>query len=257
MTNHVHLLIQVSDVPLSKIMQNISFRFTRWINKHQKRIGHLFQGRYKAILIDSDQYLLELIRYIHLNPVRSKLVKNATEYPWSSHSTYLGLEMLPWLTTDWVFGHFSRQRAACIRQYSRFIDEGLGESHRSDFHGGSIDGRILGNDVFTERVLSSLDAKTVKPPILKKIIKTVCAEFKVDENQLDKLGRQRNVTEVRAIIAYLSVELKSATLTEVAQKFDRDVSTISIAVRKIEKRREGDKEFHCQLELMINAINKA
>ena len=90
----------------------------------------------------------------------------------------------------------------------------------------------MGDDVFTEGVLSSLDAKALKPPLLKKIVKAVCTEFKVD-----KLGRQRNVAEVRAIIACLSVELKSATLTEVAQEFNRDVSTMSIAVRKIEIRR--------------------
>ncbi len=114
MTNHVHLLIQVADEPLSKIMQNLSFRYTRWINKHQKRMCHLFQGRFKAILIDADEHLLELIRYIHLNPVRAGLVKQVDDYVWSSHHAYMGKETLPWLTTDWVYGYFSHQRAACI-----------------------------------------------------------------------------------------------------------------------------------------------
>lgn len=81
MTNHVHLAIQVGDIPLSKIMQNLSFRYTRRINQREKRVGHLFQGRYKAILVDGDSYLLELVRYIHLNPVRAGMVSEPIEYP--------------------------------------------------------------------------------------------------------------------------------------------------------------------------------
>lgn len=101
MTNHVHLVIQVGDVPLSKIIQNLSFRYTKYINKQKNRIGHLFQGRYKAILVDGDTYLLELVRYIHNNPLRAGLVKDPADYPWSSHRLYLGLDVLSYLTTDW------------------------------------------------------------------------------------------------------------------------------------------------------------
>jgi len=83
MSNHVHLAVQVGEEPLSKIMQNLSFRYTRWVNRKQKRIGHLFQGRYKAILVEQDSYLLELVRYIHLNPVRAKMVRQPSAYSWS------------------------------------------------------------------------------------------------------------------------------------------------------------------------------
>jgi len=75
MNNHVHLAIQVGDKPLSRIMQTLCFRYTQWVNSRQKRVGHLFQGRYKAIVVDADAYLAELVRYIHLNPVRAKIVK--------------------------------------------------------------------------------------------------------------------------------------------------------------------------------------
>jgi len=85
MTNHVHLAIQVAEISLAKIIQNVSFRYTRHINKRKKRIGHLFQGRYKALLIDAETYLLELVRYIHLNPVRAGIVHKPDEYPWSGH----------------------------------------------------------------------------------------------------------------------------------------------------------------------------
>ncbi|MDQ6962001.1 MAG: transposase, partial [Mariprofundaceae bacterium] len=90
MGNHIHLAIQVSNVPLSNIMQNSSFRYIRWFNYRQKRFGHLFQGRYKAILIDHNTYFLDLVRYIHLNPVRAKMVKDARDYEWSGHRAYLG-----------------------------------------------------------------------------------------------------------------------------------------------------------------------
>ena len=93
MSNHVHLAIQVSDVPLSKIMQNLSFRYTLWINKQQKRMGHLFQGRYKAIIVNHESYLIGLVRYIHLNPVRAGIVKRALDYPWSGHRTYIGVNV--------------------------------------------------------------------------------------------------------------------------------------------------------------------
>ena len=79
MRNHAHIVVQTGDIPLSRIMQNISLRFTKWINYSQSRTGHLFQGRYKALLIDADSYLLELVRYIHLNPVRAGIVAATDE----------------------------------------------------------------------------------------------------------------------------------------------------------------------------------
>lgn len=92
MSNHIHLAVQVADIPLAKIMQNLSFRYTRWINQRKKRVGHLFQGRYKAILVDADSYLLQLVCYIHLNPVRANMVKRPEHYRWSGHRAYIGRE---------------------------------------------------------------------------------------------------------------------------------------------------------------------
>jgi len=160
MGNHVHLAVQVDNEPLAKIMQNLSFRYTRWVNRKKKRIGHLFQGRYKAIMVDRDAYLLELVRYIHLNPVRAKLVCQPQDYAWSGHRAYLGQEALAWLTTDWVYGHFGTRLATCRKRYEAFVSEGCGEGRRDAFHGGgSIDQRVLGNDEFSESVL-----KKHRPP---------------------------------------------------------------------------------------------
>ena len=102
MTNHAHFIMQVGDMPLSRIMQNISQRYTKWVNYSQGRTGHIFQGRYKALLLGADEYLLEIVRYIHLNPVRAGMVATPEDYLWSGHRAYLGMENIPWLNSDWT-----------------------------------------------------------------------------------------------------------------------------------------------------------
>jgi REP element-mobilizing transposase RayT len=160
MTNHVHLAIQIADISLSRILQNLSFRYTRWVNWRRGKTGHLFQGRYKAVLIDADTYLQELTRYIHLNPVQAGMVRETEKYPWSSYRAYLGLETIPWLTTDWVLSQFSKRLSVARRAYMRFIQEGKGGGHQEEYHRGSdTDSRILGDDTFIGRVLDEKQMK--------------------------------------------------------------------------------------------------
>ncbi|MEO8009412.1 MAG: transposase, partial [Betaproteobacteria bacterium] len=109
MSNHLHLALQVSDRELSEGMQNLSFRYTRYLNTRRRQVGHVFQGRFKAFLVDQDRYGLALVRYIHLNPVRAKMVRTAGAYAWSSQRAYLGEQDLPWLTTHWVLGQFGER----------------------------------------------------------------------------------------------------------------------------------------------------
>lgn len=154
MTNHIHLVVQVAEIPLSRIMQNLSFRYTRWVNWRHDRSGHLFQGRYKAVLVDGDSYLLELVRYVHLNPVRARMVPTPDEYPWTSHGAYCGRETLPWLTTDQTLAMFAEKRERAVRAYTAFMRDGLAEGRRPEFHGeGIADSRIFGEDDFVERMI--------------------------------------------------------------------------------------------------------
>ena len=153
MKNHVHLAIQVADIPLSKIIQNLSFRYTRWVNKILGCTGHLFQGRYKAVLVDQDSYLLQLVRYIHLNPLRVGLIKDPAEYLFSSHRCYCGLEVLPWLTTDWILGQFGNNLKQARQQYIEFVLDGIALGYQKEFHQGESDARVLGDDDFFEKVL--------------------------------------------------------------------------------------------------------
>lgn len=145
MTNHVHMAIQVGEVSLSRIMQNLTFRYTRWENWRLNRSGHLFQGRYKSVLIDADSYLLELTAYIHLNPVRAAMVDKLDAYPWSSHRAYLGKELIPWLNTDYVLANFSPIISKARQQFVKFVADRSSDGHQEEFYGkGSVDNRVMG-----------------------------------------------------------------------------------------------------------------
>lgn len=100
MSNHIHLAVRVANISISQIMQHLAFRYTRYINRKYNRIGHLFQGRFKSVLVDDENYLKELVRYIHLNPVRAKLVIAPLQYFWNSHRAYLELDELSWLNVE-------------------------------------------------------------------------------------------------------------------------------------------------------------
>ncbi len=122
MNNHIHLLIEVKDIPLGKIIQDIARRYVLSYNHRLKRIGHLFQGRYKAILITKNPYLLEVCRYIHLNPVRAYMVEKASDYPWSSHNDYFGQKHFSWVTTTHLLSYFSENNEIAIKSYAKFME---------------------------------------------------------------------------------------------------------------------------------------
>jgi putative transposase len=130
MTNHVHLEIQVGNISLSKIMQNVSQRYTQWFNWRHKKTGHVFQGRYKAVMVDADEYLLELAAYIHLNPVRAGITEHPEDYVWSSHRAYLGRESLAWLETGSILSQFSINAIDARVQFATFVDKRMKDGRR-------------------------------------------------------------------------------------------------------------------------------
>jgi REP element-mobilizing transposase RayT len=122
MSNHLHLCLQVGTVPLSRIMQNLAFRYTRAWNRRQCRVGHLFQGRYRALLAADDSYLLTLVRYIHRNPLEARLIADAAAWPWSSHGAYVGRRRTPdWLTTHDVLARLAPDPALAARRMAAWI----------------------------------------------------------------------------------------------------------------------------------------
>ncbi|WP_462173284.1 transposase [Pseudoalteromonas xiamenensis] len=128
MTNHYHLLVETPDVNLAKGMRQLNGVYTQQFNRKYQRVGHLFQGRYKSILVDKDSYLLELCRYIVLNPVRAKgMVDSAADWPWSSYQDAIGMRASPdWLATDALLLLFAKSRKVAIKRYSDFVVQGLG-----------------------------------------------------------------------------------------------------------------------------------
>lgn len=256
MTNHIHIALQAGDTPLSRGMHNLSFRYTRWINWREKRTGHLFQGRYKAVLIDGDSYLLELIRYIHLNPVRACMVNDHEEYPWSSHRAYLGKEFLPWLTTEWMLGRFGKSVAKARAGYRTFVLDGLGEEYRPEFHGGREDSRLLGDDSFMDKCLASLGDIPLRLTT-QEIVDKVCHAYNIDEATLKMQSQQRVASEARAVIGWLARELGCATLSDVGKLVNRDVGSISSSVSRLSYRMQEVTKLADRVRLLKAAFEEA
>ena len=235
MTNHLHLALQAGEQPLSAGMQNLAFRYTRYLNARRKRAGHLFAGRFKAYLVDQDSYGLALVRYIHWNPVRARMVKQPAAYAYSSHRAYLGRETLPWLTTDWVLGQFGSRLGPARLRYERFIHDGKAEGHNTAFYGGQADSRIVGEEDFVRAVLKTKPRRQ-RAPALTKLVSYVCRRYRLGEKELFAAGRTRLPAEARALIAWLALNTHAASLTSLAQRFGRDISTLSHALSRLEQR---------------------
>jgi len=125
MDNHYHLLIETPEANLSQGMRQLNGVYTQRFNRRHGRVGHLFQGRFKAIVVERDSYLLELCRYVVLNPIRAGMVAQIERYPWSSYPATMGLADCPaWLETDWVLGQFAKTRAVARRRYADFVAKG-------------------------------------------------------------------------------------------------------------------------------------
>lgn len=256
MTNHIHLVLQAGSIPLSLGMQNLSFRYTRWVNLREKRMGHLFQGRFKSVLVDGDSYLLELIRYIHLNPVRAGMVDSPGKYRWSSHFAYLGKELLPWLTTDWMFSQFGKTLTKARAGYKSFILDGMKEERRPEFYGGKEDSRVLGDDGFVDNCLASLGDIPIRLTV-EEIIDRVGSSYNIEVATLQSKSQQRTTSEARAVVGWLAREFDCATLSEVGRHFSRDVGSISSAVRRLAARMGGEPDLTARVQsLKKHLLNK-
>jgi putative transposase len=244
MTNHIHLIVQAGDVSLSRIMQNFSLRYTKWVNYSQSRTGHVFQGRYKALLLDADTYLLELVRYIHLNPVRAGMSASPDDYPWSGHRGYLGKEVLPWLTTDWVLSMFSSNIQNARSGYASFVAEGIGETRRDEFHSGTCEGRILGDDNFTDKVLAKVNQRRGHDYGLSDVLSVVCRRYGITSEQLKAPGKAKPFTEARALAALLVRESSGLSLTELGIMLNRDIAPLGRAGQRLLEEALEDEELH-------------
>jgi REP element-mobilizing transposase RayT len=257
MTDHIHLAVQVGETPLSRLMQNITFRHTRWINRSQKRSGPLFRGRFKAILVDDNSFLLDLVRYIHLNPTRSGLGLDPKSYPWSSQKAYCGLEKIGWLTIEPVLTRFDSHERIAINRYQRFVVDALREGHRPEFQKGSgTDVRVLGNDNFVARVHQLVPDSTGPRPDLATVVDLIAEEYALNSEQLSAPGKERLAAEARAVAALISFEEKISTLSELGAQLNRAAATLSSAVTRLKKRMKNDRVLAEKVATIRTRIEK-
>jgi len=152
MPNHYHMLLETPRGNLTAILHHVNTGYTNFFNTKWKRIGHLFQGRYRALLVEKDSYGVELSRYIHLNPVRAELVKTPSNYPWSSYRAYLGMrDSLPWLQKRYLLGQMGKGEKEAQKKYRSFVEEGMGEPV-SDPLQKTVAATLLGSEKFIEWV---------------------------------------------------------------------------------------------------------
>jgi len=157
MDNHYHLLVETPDANLSKGMRHLNGVYTQRYNTKHHRVGHVFQGRYKAIVVQKDSYLMELTRYIVLNPVRARMVRTAKDWPWSSYRATAGQADAPeWLYTDWLLSVFSKQKAAAMRHYRQFVADGKGQPSPWDELKNQV---YLGSEHFVKKMQEKVNNK--------------------------------------------------------------------------------------------------
>jgi REP element-mobilizing transposase RayT len=157
MNNHYHLVLETPEANLSQAMRQLNGVYTHAFNRRHGQVGHVLQGRFKAILVDRERYLLELCRYVVLNPVRARSSRKPDTYPWSSYQATAGLVPRPsYLTVDWLLSQFGRQRAVAQRKYQVFVAEGLDQGAPWDELRGQV---LLGSERFVEQLTPGLHEK--------------------------------------------------------------------------------------------------
>jgi len=222
MTNHYHVVVETPDANLSKGMRQLNGVYTQATNRRHGLVGHLFQGRFKAILVERDAYLLELARYVVLNPVRAGMVPEASDWPWSSYRAMVGEEPAPaWLETDWVLGQFDQERSRARVGYAAFVREGVG---RPNVWEGLRHQVFLGSETFVQRHCASS-----RPP--ERLREVPRAQRRPLAKPLADFARRypdRREAMARAF------QTGVYSMQEIADYFGAHYSTVSRAVRRLE-----------------------
>lgn len=246
MTNHIHLAIQVQNKTLSQIMQNISYRYVSYMNKKHNRIGHLFQGRFKSIVVDGSKYLNELIRYIHLNPIRANIVKLPEDYIWSSHKSYLMINELSWLTSDTVLKNFGNNKKESLINYEKYVLEGIGIKSDLDFKVGHSEG-ILGDEKFIQSFFSNLNKINKTKITLDELSDKICHRFNLPKSALQSKRKERLVSHVRSLIAFFGREFTDLSMQEIATFLNRDATSLNKLLTRLDLKKLQFKPFEMEL----------
>lgn len=259
MTNHAHILLKSGNRGLSYFMRRFLTGYAITYNIRHKRYGHLFQNRYKSIVCDEDAYFRELVRYIHLNPLRAKIVKTLSEldkYPWCGHSVIMGKKKRDWQDRNYVLRWFGKKEKEAKSVYRQYVEKGIVEGRREDLVGGGLvrtlggwsqvlslrkskekvlsDERILGGDKFVERILEEADEK-IKYQLsiderriqAEKAILVMCRKEGVKVEELRGGSRRGRLSGIRSRLAMDLVEKMGLPLAEAGRRLGVSTSAIS------------------------------
>jgi putative transposase len=230
MTNHLHMLIQVGVDPLANLIRRIASGYAKAFQANRQTTGHLFENRYHSVLVDTDSYLLEHIRYIHLNPVRAKLGPRVHLYRWSSHHIYSGMNVDRWVTTEFALDMFATDQSKSIGAYRKFVDCDA-DAIPSPFD--EIDPErphILGGEEFAAR----MSGKMARPPTddaIESLIVEGCKRYGVVRAEIASDRRNPRVAQTRAWIAIEALARGISTLTGIARALNCDPKTVAKAIR--------------------------
>lgn len=259
MRNHVHLFLRTGLVSISTVMRRLLTGYAHQFNRRHRRHGHLFQDRYKSILCEEEPYLLELVRYIHLNPIRARIVKDIEalgSYPRCGHSVLMGKTKHDWQDTGYVLRRFGKTGRGARKNYVRFMEEGVPQGHRPDLVGGGLlrsvggwsalkalrslgarvvgDERILGEGDFVESVLRQAEEAFERKAVavargrdLSFLIDAVAARLKLEGGLIVSPSRARAVARGRSIVCCLAVDELAMTGFEVARRLHLSPSAVS------------------------------
>jgi REP element-mobilizing transposase RayT len=264
MPNHAHLLLRTGVQPIATVMRRLLTGYAQDFNRQHNRHGQLFQNRYKSILCEEDPYLLELVRYIHLNLLRAGIVRNLGElkaYCYSGHAALMGTMAVSWQDTRYVLRLFGSTDGQARRKYESFAAGGVARGRRPELTGGGLirssggwsqvkiqrlqgirkkaDERILGADDFVETVLQQAQEELEQSASLRQrgldmdeLVSCVADFFDVDSESLKEASKQRTVVKARSLFCYLALRKLRMNGTEVARKLNVTQSAVSKLVAK-------------------------
>ncbi|MFH1259988.1 MAG: transposase [Elusimicrobiota bacterium] len=278
MVNHAHLLIRTGEKKLSRIMRELLSGYATKFNLRHKRSGHLFQNRYKAIICEEEEYLLELIRYIHLNPLRAKIVadmERLDDYEWTGHSVIMGKRENGWQETDEVLERFGIRISLAREKYRKFVEEGIGLGKQSKFNGGGLirsaggllevlknrkngimeqsDERVLGSGVFVESILKGLEEKdklrdkTKRELDIEKLSKNISKYYDLRVGQVKGESRMRKIAKARAVFVNIGIDYLGLSGSRLEKELKLSSSGISKLYRRGEEHIKNEPKIIQQL----------
>ena len=240
MNNHVHLLIETGDIPLSKVMQGVNQTYTMYFNRRYRTVGHLFQGRYKAILCDRDAYLLALLNYIHKNPLRARITERLDAYPWSSHHAYTGKNNpLGLVDVGQVLRLFSENKGRARAKYREFM-AGEDTLNKATVY-ATIDQRLQGDEEFVERVMEQHDREEAHARQKKKgldaIAQAIEQRYRITVDDIRSNYRTEELVQARRVLSQVASALGHRG-SVIAQYMRKDPAAITRQLRDVAQDRE-------------------